>query len=123
MKIVTGNFIRDLFIKDIMDEFDWGKIQKVMEFLDWRWMMDNERFSIPNTFDLQRTARKLLEEVWHGTEKRKCEYQVGTGGFKAVGYYDEKKQRVDLLELKFVLMSWYADESSDDIIKYFPNNE
>jgi len=53
------------FIDEIMREFDFDKVQRVMTFLNWEWAIDT-RFGfglkIPSVSRIQSVARELLEE-------------------------------------------------------------
>lgn len=63
-------------IDEIMDWVDFHKIQRVMEFLEWKWA-DVDGTGIPNVAQLRSQARRLLKEA----VQRK--WDVGTGGFTA----------------------------------------
>lgn len=92
-------------IEEIMDEFDFHKVRKVMEFLDWKWSADDEgNFSdVPSGARLRKMARSLLKEaarlgVQHGG------YHISSGGFRAT-YYDD-----GILGLAFELEQWTTHE-------------
>jgi hypothetical protein len=64
-------------IENLLNEFDFQKVMKVMELLDWKWI--GER---PTLTQLRNTAQSLLEDVLY--EGRRNDYKpwdMGTGGF------------------------------------------
>jgi len=86
-------------IEDIMDEFNFGEVQKVMESLDWTW---SETGCIPEEYDLRKGARRLLRKAAEMIDDR---YNVSggstsTGGFLATSRagndYGDKWLRLDL---------------------------
>tara|TARA_R110000822_G_scaffold137410_1_gene274931 strand:- start:2411 stop:2704 length:294 start_codon:yes stop_codon:yes gene_type:complete len=85
-------------IENILDEFDFHRVQKVMKALDWRWYGTEDVF--PSVADLRRQARSLLEDVYHHSDTT-C-ITMGCGGFEAtrlMGVGDLNKY----LSLKFVV--------------------
>lgn len=63
-------------IDEILDEFNFEKVHKVMVSLDWKW---NSTDGVPAIADLRRMARSLLQQV----VESKGIHSVGTGGFTA----------------------------------------
>lgn len=86
-------------IKEILEEFDFVKVNKVMEFLNWTWYGGD----VPNIAKLILQASELLEEVYSEVEKTKEDSFRGTGGFEARGFYEKNKI---CLKLSFVLEDW-----------------
>lgn len=62
-------------IDEILDEFDFERVHKVMVALNWQW---HNIDGVPTIGDLRRNARDLLKTVVHGNHIR-----VGSGGFYA----------------------------------------
>ena len=85
-------------IKEILEEFDFNKVENVMTFLDWKW--DGET---PKIGTIIVTAFSLLEEVYEKCEKNKKEITMATGGFSATAWYFEDRIH---LSLEFTLTSW-----------------
>ena len=54
-----------LMIEDIMDNFDFSKVGKIMKFLDWKVYIANEiwEFKVPDEIDLRKMARQLLYDA------------------------------------------------------------
>lgn len=85
-------------IEELLDEFDFFTVKKVMDFLERKYYDSVE--STVTIGELRRTARRLLEIVYEAKESP--EYFTASGGFAAYRYMypgDEKKY----LELKFVV--------------------
>ena len=82
-------------IEDILDEFDFGKVQKAMELLEWTWGHPPE---YPSIGELRKAARNLLK--WLIPHESGG---TGTGGFHA-----EKRtfEGSPYYSLSFVLTSW-----------------
>lgn len=90
-------------IEDLMDEFDFGKVKKTMDCLEWKyWESPDDEISLG---ELRRMARYLLQEVYDFDDSPyEC---ISSGGFHAVRQMfaeDSKKY----LTLKFVV-----EEGSD----------
>ena len=67
-------------IDEILDEFDFEKVHRVMVALDWKWHGSPD---VPSIADLRRMARSLLQHV----VESKGLHSVGTGGFTAFMHY------------------------------------
>jgi hypothetical protein len=84
-------------VEEILVEFDFGKVYRVMHFLNWHWY-DSHLPYIPDFHQLSVHAQKLLEEV---SEYSSC--RIACGGFLA-------ENREGRLSLKFVVANWNAGE-------------
>lgn len=75
-------------IDDIMDDFEFDKVHKVMKFLDWKWGFGKEK-RIPEVYELRKKAREYLKYV------AKRGGTTGSGGFIAQCRkgYDENESR------------------------------
>jgi hypothetical protein len=88
-------------IEDLLDEFDFGKVKKVMDCLEWKYhgSADGEI----SVGELRRMARYLLQEVYDFDDSPyEC---ISSGGFQAVRQVfaeDSKKY----LTLQFVVTEW-----------------
>ena len=66
---------------EIMRDFNFAKVQRVMKFLDWKWARAKSKECVPSIQELKETAEFLMEQV---IEKDSMKYHyVSTGGFKA----------------------------------------
>lgn len=107
----TQPIVKDPFeemINNIMDEFNFAKVQNVMFRLDWRW----SAIGIPTIDDLKKEAERLLRGA---AESRLGDFldshwEIGiannTGGFEAKAWCDESKKHITDLGLKFVVEHW-----------------
>lgn len=78
-------------ILDVMRNFDFVRVQKVMVFLNWCWRFDDSS-RVPTVRELEETAQRLLVSL--ATDEQLV--SAATGGFKA--------QRVgDVFSLSFVI--------------------
>ena len=100
-------------IGDIMDNFDFGRVQHAMGLLDWEWRGEYVTVKM-----LREEAERLLRGAVDSRldQFRSESDEVGitnaTGGLEATAWCDEDKENIVRLELKFVLSSW--DESIDE---------
>jgi len=97
-------------IKEIMEEFKFGKVESVMHHLDWQWGGSNYR--TPHIDELRKSAEQLLRSV---AELRLGafideHYKVGiisaTGGFKATAWCNEARTEITGLRLEFIVADW-----------------
>ena len=104
----------ELMIANIIREFDFLKVQAVMEALNWRWAYSSHTSS-PTTLELRETAIRLLRDA---VELRLGKYKdehwelgihCSTGGFDAVAYCNEDKTKIDQLKLQFIVTEWESD--------------
>lgn len=87
-------------IEDLLDEFDFDKVKKVMDCLEWKYYNSPEEVSIG---ELRRMARRLLENVYN--EDASDQTYTASGGFYAERQMcpgDDTKY----LSLKFVVTEW-----------------
>jgi hypothetical protein len=86
-------------VKQILEEFDFGKVADVMQYLEWEW----HSRGVPNVAVLIISASEFLEEVYVECRNTKKDCSLDTGGFLAEAFYKEDSIK---LSLKFVLTSW-----------------
>jgi len=100
-------------INGIMENFEWKRVQEVMDYLDWQW-----RGEYVTIVMLKETAERLLRGAMKSRlgefidESDEIGIANSTGGLEAKAWCDEDKIHIVRLELKFVLSSW--DESIDE---------
>lgn len=94
-------------IDEIMDWFEFEKVHKVMEDLDWTWVSVGTR--VPTLQDLRSSARRELHLAYDGLEKHGGDnYFTGSGGFFASAH---KLQNGKVsLSLKFAVSDWTAGD-------------
>ena len=97
-------------IDEIIDEFDFNRVQRAMDYLNWKWVGKSVTVDM-----LKEEARRLLKGA---AESRLGDYK-GTyweqgiinacGGFQAMAFCNENKTKIIGLDLKFVLTEWDAE--------------
>lgn len=95
-------------IDECMDYFNFEKVHKVMEFLDWKWGNVNitGKAEVPSIPELRQSARRYLRTVIE-EGKHEEQYFTFSGGLKATAYRDAGK--LTHLDLEFVLTDWSVD--------------
>ncbi len=93
-------------IDEIMDRFDFCKVQKAMQAVGWTYAHGQDKpLQVPDEARLRETARRLLEE---------CAKDEGEGGRASGGFYANKflafdsftEQEIFQLKLEFVFEYW-----------------
>lgn len=99
-------------IDDIVENFNWEKVHKTMEALEWTWHdSEGETPSVGALFNL---AVRLLHDAYDGAEREKVNYTHATGGFYARAFVDDETKEIFELRLSFEVCSWeYYDELPD----------
>ena len=93
-------------INDILDEFDFERVNDVMKSVCWEWVMSDGRYGIPSIPELRKQSRRLLEETVSGLiSSKETQYFIESGGFRAEAnkYDDDPKIHI---RLSFVVTSW-----------------
>ena len=95
-------------IDDIMRNFNFEKVHKVMEMLDWKWAMT--KYGVPTVEELKVEARRLLEDATHE------ETQVATGGLRAVYEKNGSDDPDPYIGLEFIVeeCEGFEDDEDDD---------
>ena len=97
----------EYMIRDIIDEFDFDKVERAMEALNWKW-----RGETPTLYDLREEALRLLRGAAKSRlgDFKDTHHDVAiinaTGGFEARAYCNENKTKITGLDLAFVITSW-----------------
>ena len=88
-------------IEDLLDEFDFDKVKKVMDCLEWTYFdSPDSKVSIG---ELRRMARTRLEDAYYATPS--TEYTTACGGF-TVDRYMYTGSNTKYITLKFVVAEW-----------------
>ena len=103
--MASFTFTKDEHIKYIIDNFDFKKVKKVMEFMNLTWVGEPKS---PSISKMKKEASRLLSEVYDSEPD--CS-SIATGGFKASRYEDS-------LELEFIITDW-----TSEILNYGPRYE
>ena len=101
----------ELRIKEIIDNFNFKRVQMVMEALDWHYFDDNE--NIPSLNRLKETATYTLNEAINELKKNIINNDYSyceTGGFRAIAFIDKENSQKELcLELSFIVEKYTID--------------
>lgn len=85
-------------IPEVMERFDFEKVQRTIEFLNWKWAHDNRP---PSVEELESEAYRQLHEVIRIYEERgrpASGMNVASGGFEArVDVYSSGNSALQLL--------------------------
>lgn len=97
-------------INEVLDNFNFKKCRKVMEFLDWTWAGAN---GVPTIENIKQTAKYLMEGAINGCleDKRALPnetYFHETGGLRAEAIKNKYNQLIHV-KLSFVLDDWESD--------------
>lgn len=93
-------------IRDIMDNFEWGKVRSVMVCLNWKWAFSKSHDGIPSIDELKKFALDLLLNA----AKEKTD--ISSGGFRAV-YEDaevyedaDDENKEQFIQLEFIVADY-----------------
>ena len=91
---------------NILENFDWIKIHKVMEALEWKYVYTDPELTCPSIGTLVKTAQGMCQKAWklYETNKDLGHASCSTGGFRAEVYLDECGE--PQLCLRFVVTEW-----------------
>lgn len=98
---------QERLIQQTLRYFDWEKVEKVMDLLDWKWLIPN-RIGLhrPTRFQMQQTCyRHLCNSIQFGS--------ASSGGFKATYFLEDDYERFDL---DFIVTS--QDVDTDGLTDY-----
>lgn len=99
-------------IDEIIEHFDFGKVQTAMAALDWKWGSTQGGPSLPTTKELKKAARERLEDA---AKARLGDYEStyweipivsSSGGFEARAWCNESKTQIVILDLAFKVATW-----------------
>ena len=94
-------------IDEIMDEFNFARVQYVMDHLNWKWVgeyVTNDMLREEAERLLRRAAELRLDNFKN--ESWEIPVVCGTGGLQASAFCNEDKTKITALDLKFVLSEW-----------------
>lgn len=94
-------------IHKILTNFDFERVHKTMQALDWKWVSSNG-VKAPTQVELVLKAQSLLHAVYdslvqdHGTRDYS---KHATGGFAATATFCPEEREI-VLELEFIVANW-----------------
>lgn len=84
-------------IDPVLTAFDFAKVQRVMQAIDWKWALIRDGLSVPAVDDLKKRARSLFEGAIRQAQRSgEYPYVMATGGLYV-------RVWEDAIELDFVL--------------------
>ena len=83
----------DVKIKSILNHFDFNKVKKIMDVLNWKWV--SSKNGVPDMVEIRKLATRLLIDAC--VEKQ----NISTGGFRAV--YDDNGDGDPYVGLEFIV--------------------
>lgn len=97
-------------VNDALEHFDFEKVHKTMQALNWQWYHPGENGTkVPTIDEIKTRAKILIQEAAESAVLTKDEYVIGTGGFRAEAKYypkDATKKSFLWVRLAFVLEDW-----------------
>lgn len=100
-------------IDDILENFNFDKVCKVMEYLEWGYYNSD---TPPLTSKLTKTAKYCLKGAYKQAKENKkpdVTFICATGGFKGSAACNEEG-KVDFLQLEFIVADWYVNYENND---------
>lgn len=97
-------------IDEIMDWFDFGKVAKVMETLEWKWASLDTGVAVPVEPEIREIVRKNLTNVVTYGKGQGRRHVMSTGGFTYT--YDPQDSE---LTLDFNICSHSAFPKQDNL--------
>lgn len=83
--------------KEVLDNFDFERVHKVMELLEWTWATKKKEHKIPSVKKMKKHASRLIDDALKGLKKSGLEqYSISTGGFEACAFYGEEGLEIGL---------------------------
>ena len=100
----------EAMIFNIIQEFDFEKVQTAMNVLGWKWVGQDVTIDMLKTESIRllKDAAKL-RLVNLSDEHWELGIVCSTGGLQAIAYCDEDKTKITSLDLKFILTEWDVD--------------
>ena len=100
----------EAMIFNIIQEFDFEKVQTAMNVLGWKWVGQDVTIDMLKTESIRllKDAAKL-RLVNLNDEHWELGIICSVGGLQATAYCNEDKTKITSLDLKFVLTEWDVD--------------
>lgn len=96
--------------EEVLDNFDFEKVAKVMRYLDWTWAGNEEP---PSVYQLIKQSTSMLNDAYisvmemYKKGKKEAYMNIQTCGFSATASYYENQGLC--LNLEFVIASWKTE--------------
>lgn len=99
---------RQDYIDEVMDEFDFDKVLKVMKFLKWKWAFEEGGEVPSNTATLRRCARRLIKDAFKSLDTRTEDWNDEVPSFCATGGFRAEVWKDNSVRLVFTISEWEA---------------
>lgn len=96
----------DKNFEDSLNSFDFHKVERVMELLNWRWVTDGG-LEIPSILEMRDTVISLYKNILRYYEPNTQTAITSAGGFEVSRFYDADNETYDYA-IKFVVESSYV---------------
>jgi len=98
----------DVMIEEIIANFDFEKVHKVMTLLNWEWRNEG----VPPPYKIIEEARRHLRQAAEYRIDSKLHHETAcsssSGGLKATAYCCDNRVNIEYLQLEFILTEWDA---------------
>ena len=91
---------------EVMDWFDFEKVQKVMDFLDWQWFSVS---GVPTIPDMRQYVRKSMREAYEAVIFGDTNKGFNSSGGFSVKCERDPKDNVIFFHVTFELTNWTTD--------------
>ena len=100
----------EAMIFNIIQEFDFEKVQTAMNVLGWKWVGQDVTIDMLKTESIRLLKDAAKLRLVNLNDKHwELGIICGIGGLQAIAYCDEDKTKITSLDLKFVLTEWDVD--------------
>lgn len=92
-----------ILVDDMIDSFDFQRVHRVVQCVDWKYAKPDGTLIIPEISDLKRVARSCLRNAYRYSLKYGDDASVvGSGGFEAQ-YFPALEKEGPMFRLRFIL--------------------
>lgn len=88
--------------KQLIAEFDFKKVHRLMTALNWEWGSSE---GVPSIGEMRTVVTDLVESLYKHNADSMC---ISTGGFTVRRYYNEEHR--EIIEIEFVAVSLSTEE-------------
>lgn len=103
----TQDTQREQKITECIENFDWDRIEKVMNYLNWQWFFNyGDNCHVPSIDEMQQRVTELFMDCYRNLDNsQEQSYTMSCGGFEVCVYKDNNE-----CSLKFVCSEWNTIE-------------
>ena len=104
---------KDKLVEEVLNEFDFAKVDRVMRMLNWEWAIFGKHRAIPGIYGLMTEAKDMLYKVLNDRDGEDC--WMLCGGFRAS--WDGEN-----LGLEFILTSYETNTNYHELTENDKND-